>query len=302
MNLNANFCLFLMTLITLLSARSVAAGVPDCDRVIKPIPLLKDQGALEAIAFDSQGKVYLSDLGVNGVISLASKTAPPEILAEGIRQPGGLAFGDSGELYVGSGNGLGGLFPKSGNANIFKLDPRTAAKTMYAPGVSMANGVVRAADGTLYASNDFARSLDRVTPDGTVEVGWLKLNSNGMALSQDGKTLYVNRSVPSRVMAVDLATQTVRGHSKISLYASSSFFDGLTIDSQDRLYVAAYLVGKIFRVEQNGKVCTLAKGMSLASAAAFGVNPQGNDDGFGEKSLYVTSHSGILYELQNVLD
>ena len=74
------------------------------------------------------------------------------------------------------------------------------------------------------------------------------------------------------------------------------------IDSQDRLYVAAYLVGKIFRVDPNGKVCTLAKGMSLASAAAFGVNPQGNEDGFAEKNLYVTSHSGVLYELQNVLD
>lgn len=278
-----------------------SASIADCPTMITPQPILTDQGALEAITFDAQGTLYLSNFGQDAIMTLTAKTTAPEILVAPLNQPGGLALGDSGELYVGSGNGPGGLFPAWNNAQIIRVDSRSGASETYASGLGMANGVVRAADGTLYASDDLASALDRILPDGTVEPGWLKLNSNGMALSQDGKTLYVNRSIPSRVMAVDLATETVSPHSAYSFAASFAFFDGLTIDANDTLYVAAYLLGAILKVDTQGNLCKLADDIPFASAAAFGVNPQGSADGFAVTSLFVTSHNGTLYELPGVL-
>ena len=64
-------------------------------------------------------------------------------------------------------------------------------------GLSMANGVVRAPDGSYYASDNLALSLDRVSPSGVVQRKWLNLNSNGLALSRDGRTLFVNQFMPA---------------------------------------------------------------------------------------------------------
>lgn len=279
-----------------------ADTVRDCEKVVQPKPVLSGQGALEAIAFNDQGTLFLSNYGNNNVSTVANRNAEPVVLVETDKPPGGLAFGDEGELYVGVGNGPGGIAPSLGNASILRIDPATGASEQYAEGLGMANGVVRGEDGTLYASNDFARSLDRVLPGGTVETGWLKLNSNGMVLSQDGQTLYVNRSIFSRVFAVNLSTGKVRPYSKYNASLGSAFFDGLTIDKQGQLYVAAYFRGEILKVDTNGKVCILAKGMPLVSAAAFGVNPQGSETGFASNSLFVTSHNGILYELVDVIE
>ena len=73
-------------------------------------------------------------------------------------------------------------------------------------GLSMANGVVRAPDGSYYASDNLALSLDRVSPSGVVQRKWLNLNSNGLALSRDGRTLFVNQFMPAAIKAVNLAT------------------------------------------------------------------------------------------------
>lgn len=270
------------------------ATIPACPDAVTPTVLLESQGALEAAIFDAQGRLLLSNISQKAVQVLARLGDQPVVLFSGIANPGGLALGDQHDLYVGSGNGVTGLLPSLGKASILRFDLDTGARQTYATGLTMANGVRRGADGTIYASDDLAKSLDRVLPNGQVEAGWLKQNSDGMALSADGQTLFVNQTFPSKVMAVDLRTSQVRVYAQPKdSWDGLAVFDGMTIDGQGNLFVAAYAQGKVLRVSPAGEMCAVASGMSLPTDIAIGTGR----NGFTAGNLYVTSHSGHLYEL-----
>ena len=169
----------------------------------------------------------------------------------------------------------------------------TGATTPVVKGLAMANGLVRADDGTFYASDDLARSLDRVLPNGTVQRGWLALNSNGLALSQDQRTLYVNQMIPPKVMAVDRESGQVRLVAPAPEGRGWTWLDGLGIDRQGLLYVASYWSGEVWRLTPEGNWCTLARGLMLPSA----VTPGSDGAGFSTTSVYVTTHGGGLFEV-----
>jgi sugar lactone lactonase YvrE len=274
------------------------AASSSCDMVTPRVPIVQDGGALESLVFDSDGRLLFSDWTGGSVNVIAHKGDAPVVLVGDIDWPCGLALGDKRDVYVGSGcDMLAAFSPNQGNANLIHIDLDTGAAQTYVIGLSMANGVVRASDGTFYASDDMASSLDRVLPDKTVQNTWLPQQSNGMVLSADERTLYVNQSLPAKVMAVDPAT------GRISVYADTpegkdfALLDGLTIDTTGVLYAAAYLAGEIWRITRDGSICVIASGFDLPSAVAFGRPGRG----FSATSLYVTTHSGSLFELPGVL-
>lgn len=55
-----------------------------------------------------------------------------------------------------------------GLAGLLRIDPNNGQRKTLATGLAMANGVVRATDGTIFASNDCGTHIDRVDPDGRV--------------------------------------------------------------------------------------------------------------------------------------
>jgi gluconolactonase len=89
--------------------------------------------------------------------------SPPRQVAA-INGPGGIVAEPDGSLIVGSGDGItngvaGDAFP---TASLVRVDPASGNVSTFASGLGMANGVARAADGTLYATNDFG--FDYVHP------------------------------------------------------------------------------------------------------------------------------------------
>ncbi len=259
--------------------------------------LLQDQGMLESIAFDRAGRLLYTDMGQKALRRLDRPNASPVTVAGDISGPGGIAVVDEHTAYVGTGNGLSGLLPSLGLAGIAKVDLDRGTVTPVVKGLSMANGLVRASDGTFYASDDLSRSLDRVLPDGTVQRGWLAQNSNGLVLSADEKTLYVNQFVPARVMAIDRATNRLTVLAEPPSSGKWAWLDGLEIDASGRLYAAAYWAGEVWRIEKTGSICVLARGLHHPSALAVGRAGQG----FSPSSLYVTTHGGTLHELPQVI-
>lgn len=273
------------------------ATIPVCPDAVTATVVLQDQGALEAAIFDTEGRLLLSNLGKKAVQVVARRGEQPTVLFANIEGLGGLALGSQNDLYVGTGSGVAAFIPSLGKAGILRFDLATGARQTYATGLTMSNGVRRGSDGTIYASNDLAKSLDRVLPNGKVQAGWLKQNSNGMAFSADGQTLFVNQTFPAKVMAVDLRTSQVRVHAQPpgSLDGLAAF-DGMTIDAQGNLFVAAYVQGKVLRVSPTGAMCAVASGLTFPSDIAIGTGR----NGFTAGHLYVTSHSGKLYELAGV--
>ncbi|MXP22399.1 hypothetical protein GIY30_13725 [Gordonia sp. HNM0687] len=75
--------------------------------------------------------------------------------------------------------------------------------------VSQGNGLTRGPDGSIYASNDLAASLDKILPNGHVIKGFYQGGgTNGGTVSKDGKTLYVTETftLDAKVLAIDTTT------------------------------------------------------------------------------------------------
>jgi sugar lactone lactonase YvrE len=279
------------------AAIAVEAPFPKCANVAMPTVLLAGQGGLESIAFDKQGRLLFSNMKAKSLVRLDEPNAQPVTVAP-VTNPGGIAVVNEHEAYIGTGNFINGLFPNLALAGIAHVDLDTGVVTPKFKGLSMANGMVRASDGTFYASDDLAQSLDRVLADGTVQRGWLPLNSNGLVLSRDEKTLYVNQMLPAKVLAVDRASGKVTVVADVPEARKWTWLDGLDIDQQGRLYVVAYWGGEIWRLEPStGAICVLVDGLSLPSAVAVGHA----GGGFAATSVYVTTHSGDLLEVPNAV-
>lgn len=279
-------------------ALATESGLRPCEGVGPASVLLSGQGALESIAFDQQGRLLFTALFKGQLLRQDAPQAAPVTVASGVTNPGGIAVTGPAEAYVGVGNSLNGLVPALGKAGIVKVDLDNGLVTPVVRGLSMANGLVRAADGTFYASDDLAASLDRVLPDGTVQRTWLKQNSNGLALSKDQKTLYVNQMIPARILAVDRATGQTSVVADAPPARKWSWLDGLDIDDQGRLYVVSYWAGEVWRLDPASRqMCLLASGLSMPSAVAVG-RAHG---AYSATSIYVTTHSGRLHEVTNAV-
>lgn len=272
-------------------------GMPDCAGVGAVRVLHEGLGAIESAAFLPSGKLVMAANLKGTLLRKDSLAAVPVQVASGLSTPGGIVVNDEQSVMVGTGNGLGGLFPSAGAAGIAQVDLQTGKVTPVIKGLSMANGLVRGADGSYYASDDLATSLDRVLPNGTVQRKWLSLNSNGLALSKDGRTLFVNQFLPAGIKAVSLPDGAVSTFAKVPVQRALAGLDGLDIDEQGNLYVVAYFSGEVWRASPGGALCRLASGLSLPSAPVLGRAGQG----FDPASLYLMSHSGRLYEVPNAI-
>ncbi len=293
----------------LLGAPAGALAVPDCERQPAQRVLLSGLGTLESVIADDRGHLFFTDADAGQLLRMGRRHAEPRVLVDGIRAPGGLTFLPDGSLLVGYGDAIataanGEQDPQAG---LIHVDPRTGQNRPYAEGLAMANGVVLAPDGAIYASADVGTAgIDRVL-GGDVTVGWAKLESpNGLVVDTSGKWLYAAQTfVPAAISRIELADPT---HVEAWFRAPPADFaaglDGLTRDDHDRLYVAANGGGAIWRVDPAGAACALAHLPPLGpSAVAFGSATQGRNGapiGFGRRNLYVTTFQGELIQLKNV--
>jgi sugar lactone lactonase YvrE len=222
------------------------------------------------------------------------------VLAGGIVAPGGLAEDARGRIYVGFGNTVAnGQHPERGGAGVYRVDPRTGRKRVWARGLAMANGLARLPDGTLFASDDFAPSLDRVSPERRVERGWKAIRTtNGLAVGPGARYLYVNQSFgATRIVRIDL-----RHPRRVAVYAApaardaGAILDGLAVDRRGTLFAAAWGAGEVWRVDGRRRICALARGLVRPSSTAVGHGARG----FSRANVYVGTHGGTLEELRDV--
>ncbi|HEX6389554.1 MAG TPA: SMP-30/gluconolactonase/LRE family protein, partial [Solirubrobacteraceae bacterium] len=162
-------------------------------------------------------------------------------------------------------------------------------------GLQMANGLARAADGTIYASNDLGLGIDRIAPDGTVTVRWAPvLSPNGLAIDRAGRYLYAAETFqPAAIARIDLRTRRVQTYATPGLEDIAAGPDGMTIDDRDRLYVAAQIPGEIWRVNRDRSICAVGKGLTNPSAVALGRGPTG----FSEGRLFAVGFDGKIVEV-----
>jgi sugar lactone lactonase YvrE len=232
------------------------------------------------------------------LLRLDAPDAEPVTVASGVPSPGGLALTDDGRLILGFGDSprdglIGNFRPRAG---LLLVDPDGGGAEPWVRGLEMANGVARAPDGTVFASNDFGTHLDRVSADGTVQRRWAKVPSaNGLVVDHSGRYLYAAQTFTrAAIRRVEIARpENVTVHARPPRAGALSLLDGLAIDDAGRLYVAANGAGHVWRVEPDGALCAVARGLGSPSAVAVGRA----DSPFPAAHLYAVTFGGDVIEI-----
>lgn len=288
------------TALLCLALTGTALAAPDCRSPLPaPVQLWKGSDLLEAVIVDDQGHLYFSDSTAGNVMRIDRPGLPAYIFATGLPNTGGLAFdSDQSHLLVGVGDGLvggllGNLVPQ---AKIVSIDVATRARTTFASGLRMANGIARATDGTMYASSDVGLAIDKISPSGQVTNNWSPvISSNGLAIDPSGRWLYVNQTfVPAAILRIPLDHPgPPETYARAGLLDIAAGLDGLTMDPVGRPVAAANGGLSIWRVNFDRSICVLGRGLLLPSAVAYGHG----STGFAAGHLYAVTFGGGVYEI-----
>ncbi len=209
----------------------------------------------EGLAFDRQG--YLWAGGEAGQVYRIDETGRSEVVATLGNFCGGLAFSPEDELVVCVAD-LGVVHVcRNGTFSVF-ADRAGDHRIVYA------NFAVFDARGNLYVtdSGNWKKSngyILRFTPagDGQIVAGPFGY-TNGLALSADGRSLFVVESDTDRIYRFDVREDGSLGTRRIFARGVGRFPDGLALGADGCLYATCYASDEIYRIEPSGRKHLLA--------------------------------------------
>lgn len=207
---------------------------------------------IEGPATDRQGNLYAVNYAREGTIGIVRPdgthacfvTLPEGSTGNGIR------FGKNGEMFVADYTGH----------NILKIDTATKNVTRFAHELQMhqPNDIALSPSGNLYASDpDWPNKKGQlwlIRPDG--EVVLLETNmgtTNGIEVSPNGRTLYVNESAQLKVWAYDIRPDGKVENKRLFHTFEGYGMDGMKCDAQGNIYLCRYDKGTVVILSPEGK-------------------------------------------------
>lgn len=269
----------LLPAVALLVAAAVGAAEEELFRARPLTPDNEFTAGIEGPACDREGNVYAVNYARQHTIGRTTPEGKSEVyveLPEG-STGNGIRFDRKGLMYVADYTGH----------NVLRIDPATRAVSVFAhePRMNQPNDLAIAPDGTLYASdpnwNESTGQLWRVGRDGKVtRLAESMGTTNGIEVSPDGRTLYVNESVQRNIWAFRITPEGV-AEKRLLIRFPDHGFDGMRCDVDGNLYVTRYGKGTVAVVSPEGKV--------LREIDVLGARPSnlcfGGPDG---RTVYVT--------------
>lgn len=260
---------------------TLGAAAQDTLWTATPLNAEKEYTAgIEGPAVDRSGRVYAVNFGREGTIGRTDPDGKSELFVElpAGSTGNGIRFGRDGTMFVADYTGH----------NILRVDRKTRKVTVLAheDGMSQPNDIAIAADGTLYASDPNWKAstgqLWRIDRDGKVtRLAEGMGTTNGIEVSPDGKTLYVNESNQRNIWAFDLTRERTLANKRLLATFPDFGFDGMRCDVDGNLYVSRHGKGTVVKVSPEGKV--------LREVDVLGSKPSnlcfGGKDG---RTVYVT--------------
>ena len=235
---------------------------------------------IEGPACDVEGNLYAVCFGREGTMGKVTPVGECSLfleLAEG-SCGNGTRFDSRGRMLIADYKGH----------NILRVDMATKQIEVLAhePRMNQPNDIAIGASDIVYASDpnwgNSTGQLWRIMPDGKVTLLEAGMGTtNGIEVSPDEKTLYVNESVQRNIWAYDLSKSGEVSNKRLLIQFPDFGMDGMRIDVEGNLYVTRYDKGTIAKVSPKGKV--------LLEVKLTGVKPSniafGGPDG---RTCYVT--------------
>jgi sugar lactone lactonase YvrE len=147
------------------------------------------------------------------------------------------------------------------NHNILKVDMKTREISVYAhePTMNQPNDIAIGANDIVYASDpNWAKSTGqiwRIDTNGAITL--LEPNmgtTNGIEVSPDEKTLYVNETVQRNIWAYDLSEKGEISNKRLLIQFPDFGMDGMRCDVAGNIYVTRHGKGTVAKVSPQGKV------------------------------------------------
>ncbi len=242
----------------------------------------------EGPAWSPQGFLYFSDIPTNRILKL-TPGRPVEVFRKDSNGANGNAVDAQGRLYTCESHARR-VTRTDRNGKIETIAERFEGKRLNSP-----NDIAIRKDGNVYftdpafgSAND-ARELNfygvyRVTPKGALEaIARPKGRPNGIALSPNGRILYVGNSDERNIRSYDLARGGEASNERVLVTGIAGVPDGLRTDPRGNLYLAAE---KLFVYSPDGRQIEAIAISETPSNCSFG-------DADGE-SLYVTARTSLF--------
>lgn len=208
---------------------------------------------IEGPACDRAGNIYAVNFGKQQTIGKISPDGKGEVFLtlSGTSTGNGIVFDRAGTMVVADYVGH----------NVLKIDMATKKSTVFAhdPTMNQPNDLAIAPNGTLYASDPAwgasTGQLWKIDLQGKMtKVGKDLGTTNGIEVSPDGKTLYVNESTQRGVWAFPILPDGTLGSRKLIRQFPDHGFDGMRCDVDGTLYITRYGNGTVAVMKPDGEV------------------------------------------------
>ena len=205
-------------------------------------PAVDASGVLYAVNFEKAGTIGQVD--ANGEASLFINL-PEGSVGNGIR------FNSKGHMFIAD-------YTKH---NILKVDMDSKVVTVFAHNNTMnqPNDVAIMDNDILFASDpDWKNSkgqIWRIDTEGSIALLEGDMGTtNGIEVSPDNKTLYVNESVQRNVWAYDLSPNGDISNKRLLIKFEDFGMDGMRTDVKGNLYITRHGKGTVVKVSPEGKI------------------------------------------------
>lgn len=293
-SLELHVCLCVITCLHLTMTNRVVHAQNDIEST-GPIELVKDGYAFtEGPAIDTEGTVYFSDIPASSIHRL-SPDGNASVFTADSGHNNGLIFTSDGRLLGCRMDGAVAEYDLSSGKVAKVLADSFDGKRFNAP-----NDLIIDKDGGVYFTDPLYRAPEPL-PQGVQAVYYIAKDSkvtrvteaiaapNGIALSPDGKRLYVIPSMQSQMLVYDVLSpgtvgkQTVFCTLKQPAGKSGTGGDGMAVDSEGNLYITTHIGVQIFSAD--GAAIGVLKPPQQPANVAFG--------GPDRKTLYITARTGL---------
>ncbi|MDR6553191.1 SMP-30/gluconolactonase/LRE family protein [Paenibacillus qinlingensis] len=211
--------------------------------------------SIEGPACDREGNLYAVNFARRHTIGKVTPAGECTIfleLAEGSTGCG-MRTNQHGDLFIADHTGH----------NILKVDIATRLISVYVhePTMNQPNDLAITSSGVIFASDpnwkDSTGQIWRMDPSGNGRAVLLEANmgtTNGIEVSPDEKTLYVNETRQRRIWAYDLSADFQISHKRLFIEFPDFGLDGMRCDIAGNLYVTRHGKGTIAKISPSGEI------------------------------------------------